>query len=424
MPATPSTPAPDGQGGAGAGSGAQTLLLVAARELTQDIRVRRQAIAALERGLSVSGLSIVVPGEQPLPLDGVTVRRVAKAGVSGGARSGAATGGQPGRGGALERELRGAYRLLRTARTTWRLLRAARDLAPSGIVHANELDTLVAGWWIARRNGSRLVYDAHELHAFLEVDPPRVWRALMLALERALARRADVVVTNCDAYADFLRDTFGLGHRPVVVLNAPERIDVLPEPGEPGPRLRAIYQAGPDQPTRPVSDIVLAAEHAPSVELAIRVVTFDREAIQRMIDDRGLGDRVRILDPVPVDGLVTGLAGFDVGIILLRPLTTDSRLSQPGKLLEYMMGGLAVVVPDLPGMAPTVLEHEIGLVYRNDSPAELGAALERLAGDRSLVAAMRERARRLALDEFNFEAEKARLAEAWALPAASAGGEG
>lgn len=401
------------------------LLVVAARELTQDIRVRRQVVAALEQGMVVEGLSVVAPGEQILPLEGVRVVRVPRGGAGHGGRAPAVAGaGRAGRPAVavVARELRGLYRLARTARTTIRLVRAARALSPPSIVHANELETLAAGWWLARRSGARFVYDAHELHAFLEVDPPRLWRAAVIAGEGALARRADVVVTNCDAYADFLRDTFSLPLRPVVVLNAPERIDELPEQPGNAARLRAIYQAGPDQPTRPVSDIVLAAEHAPSVEFAIRVVTFDSAAIQRMIDERGLRDRVRILPPVPADRLVDGLAGFDVGIILLRPLTTDSRLSQPGKLLEYTMGGLVPVVPDLPGMAPTVLEHGIGVVYRNDSPAELGAALERLASNRVLVAEMRGRARRLALEHFNFEAEQARLAEAWDI--AAVGGDG
>lgn len=390
------------------------LLLLASRELSQDVRVRRQAVAAQRLGLEVGGLCVVVPGDAPTDLAGVPTTRVGD-GTGRSPVNGAASALRRGRSSWLLRELRGLYRLARAVRTTVRLDRAARRLRRFDIVHANELSALPAGYLAARRFGARLVYDAHELHAFVEVDPPRLQRALMSRLERALARRADVVVTNCDAYADFLQQHFRLSHRPVVVLNAPERLEEIPpRPARDG-RLRAVYQAGPDQPTRPVSDIVLAAEYAPDVELTIRVVSFDRGAIQQLIDERGLRDRVLIAPPVAVTDLVTALTGFDVGVILLRPLTRDSELSQPGKLLEYMMAGLAVVVPNLPGMAPLVEETEIGLVYAHDSPAELGRALQRLAADPDGVARMQARARTLALERFNFEREVDNLALAWGL---------
>ena len=61
----------------------------------------------------------------------------------------------------------------------------------------------------ARRARARLVYDAHELYASFEADPPRLYRAAMLALERALARRADAVVTVSDPIADELVRTLG-----------------------------------------------------------------------------------------------------------------------------------------------------------------------------------------------------------------------
>ena len=395
-------------------TGVTRLLLVASRELSQDIRVRRQAVAALQCGLDVAGLSVVLPGETTTELAGVPVARVGGGGQKRIPVSAAPALRRRGSGPFL-RELRGLYRLARAIRTTVRLDRAARRIPHCDIVHANEIDALPAGYLAARRFGARLVYDAHELHAFVEVDPPRLHRVVMSRLERALARRADAVVTNCDSYADFLQQHFRLSHRPIVVLNAPERIEQLPpRPARDG-RLRAVYQAGPDQPTRPVSDIVRAAEHAPDVDLTIRVVSFDRAAIQRLIDERELGERVRIAPPVAVTDLVTALTGFDVGIILLRPLTRDSELSQPGKLLEYMMAGLAVVVPKLPGMAPLVEENLLGLTYQHDSPEELGRALQRLADDPDTVTGMQARGRELALERFNFEHEVESLALAWAL---------
>jgi glycosyltransferase involved in cell wall biosynthesis len=296
---------------------------------------------------------------------------------------------------------------------TARLVIAGARLGSFDIVHANELDALPAGWLLARLRGARLVYDTDELYMFLEADPPRIYRALVGRLERTLARAANSVITNCDTYARFLTAYLRLQRPCLVVLNAPERPEKTPPLAPASGPLRAIYQAGPDQPSRPVSDIVLAAERAPSIDVTIRVVSFDRAAIERMINERRLSDRVRIAEPVAPTELVEALTPFEVGIILLRPLSIDSELSLPNKLLECMMAGLAVVAPRLPGTTPVIEGHEIGLMYTPDSPADLAAALEQLAADRSRVLAMRRRAQSLAREHYAAEAQVPVLVGVW-----------
>jgi glycosyltransferase involved in cell wall biosynthesis len=290
---------------------------------------------------------------------------------------------------------------------------AGLRLGSFDVVHANELDALPAGWLLARIRRKRLIYDTGELYTFLEEEPPRIYCALAGWLERALARAADSVVSNCDPYARFLTAHLRLRSPCLVVLDPPERLEDVPAPEPAGGRVRAIYQAGPDQPSRPVSDIVLAAENAPSVDVTIRVVSFDRAAVQGMIDERRLGDRVRIAEPVAPTELVRALTPFEVGIILRRPLTIASELSLPNKLLEYMMAGLAVIAPRLPGMAPLVEQDNIGLTYAPDSPYDLAAALEHLAADRSRLLAMRRRAWTLARGRYSAQAQLPILWRVW-----------
>jgi glycosyltransferase involved in cell wall biosynthesis len=302
---------------------------------------------------------------------------------------------------------------LRLAGLTARLVIAGLRLGSFDVVHANEIDALPAGWFVARVRRARLVYDTDELYMFLEEDPPRTYRAIAGRLERTLARAANSVITNCDLYARFLTAHLQLRRPCLVVLNAPERLGEITPPTPASGRLRAIYQAGPDQPSRPVSDIVFAAEKAPSVDMTIRVVSLDRAAVQRMIDERRLGDRVRIAEPVAPTELVRELAPFEVGIILLRPLNVDSELSLPNKLLEYMMAGLAVVAPRLPGMTGLVGTNNVGVTYSPDDPADLAQALERLAADPSSLLAMRRCARTLALERYAAEAQVPVLAHVW-----------
>jgi glycosyltransferase involved in cell wall biosynthesis len=94
-------------------------------------------------------------------------------------------------------------------------------------------------------------------------------------------------------------------------------------------------------------------------------------------------------------------------------VTRNDELVFPNKLFEYLMAGLAVAVPRLPGMAPFVDGEATGLTYEPGRPEELGDALTRLAQDPARLEELRGRARRLAVERFNAEAQRPALEAVW-----------
>ena len=374
------------------------LLLLTPAELTRDPRARRAASAALASGLDVVGLCGRISGEEPAELDGVPVRRA-------GRRRTVDPSREPGvapRRQAPVRELRGAYRLGRLAVRTAGLVRAARGLGRFDVVHANDLDTLPAAWLLARRVGARLVYDAHELYSEFDQDPPRVARRVLLALERALARRADAVVTVSDGLADELVSRLRLRTRPLVVLNAPE-IDRREPPVVEGGPLRVVYQ-GSLGPGRPLEDLLAAVEEAGDIRLTLRALR-----LSRPVDD----ERVVVEQPLPPSRVVDGLHGHEVGVVFDRPLTRNVELSFPNKVFEYLMAGLAVVVPDLPTLGRFVEGEGVGITFPAGRPELLGRRLQELASDRPRLAKLRARARAVAVERLNAEAQTDALLTAW-----------
>jgi glycosyltransferase involved in cell wall biosynthesis len=285
-------------------------------------------------------------------------------------------------------------RVWRLAETTLALSRAGRRAGSFDVVHAHDFATLPAGSLLARRQ-KRLVYDAHEIYADQEPDPPRLHRALVRLLEGPLARRADAVVTVSEPIARELRESLRLAKRPLVVLSCPPRTDVQPAERGSGPLL-ALYQ-GAMGPGRPLEDLVVAAENADGVKVTIRV-----PGVPAL-------PGVEMAEPVEPDKLVEAAAAFHVGLVINRPLTRNDELVLPNKLFEYLMAGLAVVVPRLPGLAPLVEGEGIGLTYEPGRPELLGAALTELASDPDRLLALRRRARELAVRRFNAETEAAKL---------------
>jgi glycogen(starch) synthase len=195
------------------------------------------------------------------------------------------------------------------------------------------------------------------------------------------------------------------------VLNAPEREETNPPPRADGP-LRAIYQ-GAMGPGRPLEDLLVAAEHAPEVKFTLRVAGADPEALRKAA---AYLPNVEVVDPVQPDRLVEALRGYDVGLVINRPVTRNDELVLPNKLFEYLMAGLAVVVPRLPGMTPLVEGEAIGLTYEPGRPETLAASLSQLAMDWRRLDDMRGRARELALERYNAEEQTHRLEVAWVGP--------
>jgi glycogen(starch) synthase len=381
------------------------LAILTAAELTRDPRARRQAVAGRRLGFEVVGVSGQISGEPPAPLDGVEVVRVGRVGRANPDWERAASGGRS----AVLRELRGLFRLGRLGLRTAALARAARGV-DADVVHSNDLETLPAAW-LAARGRARLVYDAHELYAEFDSDPPRFYRAVMTAIEGALARRADTVVTVSEPIAAELERRLRLRARPLVVLNAPELDPRESEPAGEG-RLRVVYQ-GAFGRGRPLEELLDAVGRAPSVRLTIRVVRTPSETVLAEVARRGLSDRVEVAAPLSPDRLLDGLRGHEVGVVFDRPVTLNAELSLPNKLFDYLMAGLAVVAPRLPALTPVVEGGRVGMVFEPGRPEALAAALESLAADRDGLAEYRRRARELAKTRYNAEVQAATLAKAW-----------
>jgi glycogen synthase len=362
-------------------------MMVTEHGLYRDPRARRAARTARELGIEVVEVSLPAATASRAPALAASVgkRRV------------------------IVRELRGIWRLGRLLAVTTKLTRAARAVPSVDAVHANDFDTLPTAWGIARRHHARLIYDAHEIYTAQEPDPPRLHRFVTGALEGWFARRADAVVTVNDPIAKELARRLDLGREPLVVLNCPATQDI-PAPAPASGPLRAVYQ-GAMGPGRYIEDLLAAAPGAGNTELTLRIAGADLDALRHDVHARGLDDRVRVVPPVAPNVLVESLAGFEVGLIINRPVTLNDELVLPNKLFEYLMAGLAVVVPRLPALEPVV--DGVGLTFTPGDPHALAAVLSKLAEDREGLQEMREEARRRALIRYNAQEQAAVLASAW-----------
>lgn len=336
--------------------------------------------------------------------------------LAAGAEAGGGLGGvqAPARPGGARRLLGEVRALLGTLWLNLALYRAALGTAAAAI-HANDLDTLLAGVLLKRRLGSRLVYDAHELYPEMFASTSALYVGLWRLLEHRLIGSADGVVTVNRSIAGELRRRHRLPITPTVVMNCPP---LQPLPGDPDEgragEFRLLY-LGRYNAERGLLGMLRAM---PLVDRRAVLCLRGGGPLQAALEGEarllGVADRVRFLPAVAPDRLVGAMGGYAIGIVPYLPTSLNNYLCTPNKLFEYLMGGLAVVASDLPELRAVVAGEGLGLLYAPGDPMDLARAIHALLADPARLEVARAAARRAAEGRYNWAAQAVGLGQLYA----------
>jgi len=94
-----------------------------------------------------------------------------------------------------------------------------------------------------------------------------------------------------------------------------------------------------------------------------------------------LGERIRLLPPVPNDRLLDVLNDYDIGIHVLPPTNTNNALALPNKFFDYVQARLALLIGPTASMAELLRRHDLGVVTDDFEPEAITRAVERLNGE-------------------------------------------
>lgn len=92
-------------------------------------------------------------------------------------------------------------------------------------------------------------------------------------------------------------------------------------------------------------------------------------------------ERIRFLDPIPFNQIITTLNNYDIGLYLLEDTNFNTRFSLPNKFFEFIQARLMVAVGPSPEMSKIVKQYELGVVSENFRPHSLAKKLNSLNAD-------------------------------------------
>lgn len=293
-------------------------------------------------------------------------------------------------------------------------LRAFQDIrrlaARVDILHVHGARAALFGRLAAASLGRRRPHTVYTIHGFAAPHHPKPRRALLLAIERALAPITDRFIAVSWAERDALLAA-GIGSlekvkvvwngidmarfRDVAVNRAAQRtaLDLPPDAPLITTVCRLYKPRDFDTLLRAFRDV---AEAIPSAHLLIAGDGPYRPQVKSLIGRLGLDDRVK-------------LAGFrqDVPQILAASdifvLSTALWEGLPLTVLEAMASGLPVVASDVGGIAEAVRNMETGIIIPQKDPQALSEALLELLADREKAVAMGQMGRERAEVHFTRE---------------------
>ncbi|GGK29016.1 hypothetical protein GCM10010965_22330 [Caldalkalibacillus thermarum] len=365
------------------------VLMLLFKDIHYDARVKREAVALAEAGHQVTIACLEEYPEDPPVLHErvellrlkISTKRIRRSITNSERGSGAA---------------RHVLRIVRTpvlkllkdilaSQEYYRHVKAWLRQHPVDVIHCHDLNTLPAGTRLARRFGTRLVYDSHEL--FNEMAGKNALeRRVGYWVENRLIRHIDhLIVVN-----PFVKKEFFKRYGPLpttVIQNTP----VLPDFGQQRPDdvadLRCkyglcdddvllIYQGGLN-PERGLEECIQAVALLPErFKLVLMGDGRLKENLQAMVDELGLNKRVFFHEPVPSESLLWYTKQADVGLVIYKNTCLNNYYSTPNKIFEYLLAGIPTVASDHPGKRYVVEGEGTGICVAETPEAIKAGILE------------------------------------------------
>jgi glycosyltransferase involved in cell wall biosynthesis len=279
-------------------------------------------------------------------------------------------------------------------------------------LHSFELHRAVAPF--ARRNGARIIYDAHDFYrgiAPAEEQPSfdrRRLRPFYDELEVRLVAAADAVVTVSHGVADEMTRVFG--RRPEIIRNChDDRRDHEHAPDLRGliglaPADRLCVLVGNYKPGMAVDAAIAAIGQLPSM-YHLAFVGRGYDEVRHRLPRGPLGSRIHLGHVFDPDKIVPAIRSADIGLLLYRPYSTNYRHALPNGFFQLVAAGLPIVRAPLKQVEDTIGGRQIGVCLEELHPAALAAAITKCS---EMPDSMRRETAALA-GELSWQSEGVRL---------------
>ena len=247
------------------------------------------------------------------------------------------------------------------------------------ILVANDLDTLLPNFLVARVRNLKLVYDSHEYFTGVpELSGRPFVKWIWILIERNIFPHLKYVITVSDSIADLYNTDYGV--KPLVVRNlSPSSESLIPltreELGIEAGHLLLILQGGGINIDKGGEELIDAVNLTEKVSLILAgsgdVIPLLKEKVIKL----GLSERIKFFPGMKWSELMRLTKSADAGLSLEKNTNINYRYSLPNKLFDYISAGIPVITGNLPEIGKIVESYDCGLIIPGITAAEISKAI-------------------------------------------------
>jgi glycosyltransferase involved in cell wall biosynthesis len=282
------------------------------------------------------------------------------------------------------------------------------------IVVANDLDTLLPNFLIAKLKRLPLVYDAHEYFTGVpELQDRPFVKWVWTTIERNIFPHLKTVMTVSDSIAEQYEKQYGI--RAIVVRNcasSSEEIKQLSrdELGIPEDSLLLILQGGGINIDRGGEELIEAVSKVDKVFLIIAGSGDVIDVLKEKTINLNVFDRIRFIPKLHWKELMRYTKSADAGLTLDKDTNLNYRFSLPNKLFDYISAGIPVIAGDLPEVKKIIDEYRCGIIIPKVTSEEIGRAIIKLRDDRDYLNKLNQNAVN-ASESLNWDLESKKVSD-------------
>ncbi len=243
------------------------------------------------------------------------------------------------------------------------------------VLLANDLDTLLPNFLVAKFTNKPIVYDSHEL--FTEVPElihrPKIQK-VWLTIEKFIFPKLEHVFTVNKLIADIYRDKYKVAVR--ILRNIAPKYKFVKSPlnfeqeVKRGKKMIILQGAGVNI-DRGGEEAVAMMQYVEDAVLYIIGSGDVFPVLEKMVVEYSLQEKVFLLGRRPYDELMQYTKIADLGLSLDKNTNLNYEYSLPNKVFDYIQAGTPLLVSNRRVVAKLVKEENIGEVIEHHDPKRM-----------------------------------------------------
>lgn len=253
------------------------------------------------------------------------------------------------------------------------------------VLHANDLDTLLANWLVAKIRRKKIIYDSHEYFTEVpEIQHRPIVKKTWLSIERFIFPKLNHVFTVNHSIATIYKNKYAVDVK--VLRNLPlfEKVDKVKSKEDlqlPSNKTIVILQGAGINIDRGAEELLEAIALSEDLFLCIVGGGDVVDYLKKRASSQDLKNKVLFTGKLEYNQMMQYTMNADVGVSLDKDTNINYRLSLPNKIFDYVKAEIPVVCSDLKEVAKIINSYNIGVIAKRVVPEDILGAINLVSSE-------------------------------------------